>query len=295
MDTDTPQPRETKRWLVDDGLVVVTTKYRRELARELLLGDRALPPDWLTTRQQDFFALHPDVPLNAGTRRAGTELLGPVIHLCDRLIPWLVDDYFQRHTIEPDARKRLRPRAPALVRDVLMRTCPSWPSPDLNWLATVRPAIDEALSSGRALPASSAGDRATLVRPDQRPVDRRDFEEKLIVHTAGDRARSRRANRTLWHQEFRRAFRVAVALVAAAAIAVLYLILFAAIRYVQPNLSVREAMVVVGAAIGAALGGTGLGLLGQAISARRSRVPPEAEAPAAARSDGEDRVQPGNR
>jgi hypothetical protein len=285
MDTDTPQPRGTKQWLIEDGLRALSQKNRRKLARDLLLGGRVtLPEGWLDTRQRAFLALLPHEIPNAATRVAGADLLGRVVHLCDQLIPRLIDDFLARHPLDPDARRRLRRRAPLLVRDALLRTSPSWPSADVEGF---RAAVDEALT-GRAGQAPAAVGHGLLIRPHERPADRNDLREKVITRATSDEALSRRYHRFLWAEEVRHAFRVAVALVPAGAIAILYLALFEALRHIEPDLPVREAALVSGAAIGAALGGTGLGMLRDRLGRARSGNEP----PQPPRSGGEDPDRP---
>lgn len=295
MDTDTPQPRGTKRWLVEEGLRDVTTKYRRQLARDLVFGAATLPDRWLTARQRAFLDLGPDERPDSRTRRAGTDLVRRVACLCDRLVPRLVDDHLRSRAVDRDARRRLRRRTAAVVTGVLLDRCPSWPPADPDRLAPgIRAAVDRALAREYGLRPPPPGGPGLVLRPHDRPVDRRDSDEKLITWATSDDARLWRTSRFLWGQEARHAVRVALGLVVAVAAAVLYLVFFEGLRLVEPTLTVRQAMLVVAAAFGSAVGGGGVGLLGVVLRSRWARGRP-GNAPAATRSGGEDPVRPGAR
>jgi hypothetical protein len=294
MGTDTTQPRRTKERLVNDGLRAMPTKHRRDLARDLL-GGTALPERWLTAEQRAFVALRPGEKLNARTGKAGDELVDRVIVLCDQLIPGLVDDYLRRHVLDRDARQRFRRLAPAVVRDALLRRCKSWPSADIHGLKPwVRKAVDKALTRLQARTTPAAEERGLVLRPDDRPEDDRDFKEKLIIWATSGEALLRRCSRFLWGDVARHAVRVAVAFVVAGALAILYLVLFEVLRYLEPTLTVREALLVVGAAFGAAFGGTGIGMLGSMLKDRWVPGRSGRERPAT-RSDDEDPARPGSR
>jgi hypothetical protein len=296
MDTDTLQPRPTKEWLIDDGLRVLIPDDRRLLARELLVSTAALPDKWLTRKQQAFRGLRREERPGASLHRTGTHLISQVAALCDLLIPALIEDYLRRHHLGPRACEHLRRNAPPTVCRTLIDNCPSWPPNTVDQLEfDVRHAVHLALGEQSRQAAPADDGPARMIRPDRRPVDQLDFVEKLIMLATGEESALEQSSRFLWGQEARYAFRVGVALVATGMIAVLFVALFIIMSHVESQLTVRDNLTVVGSAIGAALGGTGLGLLGQAVRARLGRGRHGDELPACPPSGGEDPVRPSTR
>jgi len=293
MDTDTPQPRKTKEWLIEDGLRGLTAEDRRDAARDLLLGVGVLPDRWMTAEQRAFLALGPRRVPKSAIRHAGADLVARTVSLCDRLIPRLVDDYLDHRDLDPAARAGLRRVAPAVVGRTLFVRCRSWPAADIAGVEfDIRLAVYTALDEERARQMPDHGEGGLVVRPDQRPADRLDWNEKLTTRATSTESMLVRHNRFLWGQEARGAFRVATALVATAAMAVLYVLLFCFLSYLEPTLTAREALTVVSSAVGAALGGTGLGLLGQVIRSRFGRRRPGDDPPAAPRPGATDPARP---
>jgi hypothetical protein len=249
MVTDTPQPQETKRWLVEQRLRVLATESRQDFVRDLMLGPTGLPDHWLTEQQRAFLILGPDEPLTAATRRTGADLLNQVIYLGERLIPAIIDDHAGRRALDPDARER----APALIRDLLFLNCPAWPSPDSGGLIDrLRPAVDTALA-----------DRGNqqVIREDQPPADQRDHDERMTVYATRNRATFDLYKELMWLPEKIRIARIAASLAAAVIVTGFYVGLFLLLRHADPDMSPRDATLVLASVAGGTVSGTGLGLL----------------------------------
>ncbi|BAL88408.1 hypothetical protein AMIS_31880 [Actinoplanes missouriensis 431] len=286
MRSDTPQPLETKERLIDDGLQAVTVKYRQKLARDLLLVPARLPMEWLTPRQRAFLALRKDAVITATAHAAGVELVHHVIHLCDGLVPALVDDFLAGRDIDGPARAGLRQRAPAIVRDVLLRSCPAWPAYGIEALTPeVRAAIDEALTD--QLARSANPDPPIMALPDAGPADQRHHEERVLFLTSSTHDRHRRVQGHLWEEQARHGVNVAITLVSCGAVAVLYLVIVLVARTVDPTMTVKEAMMLAGAALTSG----GLGILGASLKEKVTRGRSGTESPPA-RSGDADQARP---
>ncbi|MEU4561819.1 hypothetical protein AB0F72_25835 [Actinoplanes sp. NPDC023936] len=288
MRSDTPQPQETKERLIEDGLQAVTVKYRQRLARDLLLGPARLPLAWLSPRQRAFLALRPDAAIIAtGTAHAaGVELVHHVIQLCDHLVPQLVDDFLAGRELDGPARAGLRQRAPAVVRDVLLRSCSTWPAYGIEALdANARAAVDAALTSELARGATADPPIAAL--PEAGPADQRHHEERVLFLTSSTHDRHRRVQGHLWEEQARHGVSVAITLVSSAAIAVLYLVIVLVARRIDQAMTVKEAM----ALAGAALASGGLGILGASLREKLTRGRSGSEPPPA-RSGDADQARP---
>ncbi|WP_430781854.1 hypothetical protein [Actinoplanes sp. G11-F43] len=274
MVTDTPQPQETKGWLIEQRLRALPTKTGRDAARGLMLGAVVLPDRWLSEQQRAFLLLGPDEILTAGTRRAGAGLIDQVIHLSEQVIPAIVEDCRGRHALTPFRERRVR----AVIREVLFLECPGWPAAQPHGLVErLRPAVDAALTADRADPA--------LIRVDRPPADQRDHDEKMIVYATRDRDTLDRYRQLIWFQEKIRTFRIAVSLIVAMIIGGFYVGLFVLVRHAFPDMSARDTTMVLAVAVGSTLGGTGIGLL--LTRARRPGKPDQ--------TGGEDPPRPENR
>jgi len=306
MNTDVQQPW-TKELLVRNSLRSLGTKHRRGLASALLFGRVHIPVQWLTEGQQVFLALGKSSMLDAETRAAGLELVPLVVQLCDGLIPRLIDDYLRRQALlsalDPGEREHLRRGGPVPVREAIFRACASWPPADPDRLEpAARLAVDQALCDvlarrrarrrpGSAGAASAGGPWRTaattkkavagddgpvpVLRQEQGPADDRDLTDRHTTRaTSGENVLKRYISYG-WHQVLwglvKASVWTAVSLAGAAVLSVLYTLIFLALRHYAPDLTVKQAMVIAGAAVGTALGGTGLGLAGQALKARRDR------------------------
>lgn len=308
MDTDSPR-RSTKEILVQNGLESLTKRYRRELALDVLSGRVQVPARWLTPEQQAFIALAWDSTPRPKERTGGLEVMKNAVRLCDALIPALIDDYLRRHddlSLTPSERATLRRgTGPAAVRDAIFRTCTTWPPAELERLKQpVLSAVDQALDEelrrrrmrqrfkpGGTAPtggntqgaggiahqmAAGAGDGSgLLLRPNQKPADDRDLADRETTRATSSDEILNRYIRYGWHQELRGLVKVfawaAASVAGAVAVSALYLAIFVALRHLAPELTVREAMIVAGAAIGTSFCGTGIGLAGQVLKARARR------------------------
>jgi hypothetical protein len=287
MDTDASRPGTTKELLIHHSLRRLESRYRHEFASGLLSGRVDLPARWLEHDQMVFVELEADSTLDADVHTAALELADRVLRLCD-LIYDLIDDFSRRHraayALDQKERATLRRGGgPAAVCGVIFRDCDDWPATDPRRLRKrVRKAVDKALSD--LVRQQRAQPRPGTVPVIRRPVDDRDL---AVWH----KTRATDDKETLKRYLLYESFEVVRGLVGAAALSILYLGLFLALKYFTPDLTAHEDMIVAGTAIATALGGTGVVLVGRWVKAYagrgRSRDPGRSDPPAGARRSGD--------
>jgi hypothetical protein len=277
MEKEAPRPRATKELLIQGSVRRLGARYRQEFVSGFLSGRTGLPVRWLNPEQVVFVELEADSTLDPRVRAAALDLAARVGDLGD-LVFALLDDFSQQQETVYDRNQRAKLRrgsGPALICRVLFRRFRTWPPADPRQLGRrVRREIDRVLHA--AVPQKRDGspngpttswpgdDRALAVWDRTRATDDPDKLKRYIV------------------LDLVEAFvKTAPGLIATATLAIVYLGLFLALRHFTPELTTHEDMIVAGAAITAALGGSGAMLAGQALRARvdgRGRAGPKAGA-----------------
>jgi hypothetical protein len=276
MEKKAPRPQTTKELLIQEGLRSLEIKYRHRFASDVLLGRVRCPPHWLTTKQAQFVELDLKSTVDAPLRGSALDLTTKVVRLTG-LVHRLIGDFTQRHqdslSLDPKDRADLRRgRGPAAVREALFRRCGPWPQADPGRLPTaVRSEVDQVLrdliqQGRRAATGDSREDAPATTEPCaglpafEGPRDRLQRE---VWH----KTRATMSPEMLRRYNVYDTVRVGLALAALAFTGVLYLALFLGLRRFAADLTVQQAVMVLGSAVG----GTGLatGTAAYVINARR--------------------------
>ncbi|WP_305782380.1 hypothetical protein [Symbioplanes lichenis] len=219
-------------------------------------GRVPIPREWLKPGLKDFIDLDDSAVLDedaAPVARAYVHAVAQFSELIFRLIDAFLAEHGAFYGLTGKERHSLRRNGAAVVRDTIYRHGALWPAADPARLGpSVRAAVEQALHERlrhRAPPERPA------VPPPEPPASR------VAPHA--------------WEHEVRLLVKAVVwtgaGLANAAAVSVLYLMLFLMLRRYAPDLTVAQDLLVAGVAIVASLGGLAIGWLFQMLRARRYR------------------------